>query len=343
MSWIGALKTVLVIGAFAASGASLSAKSVEQSALNPASPQAFSIDVLWWLMFWVSLVALVGTLAVLAIGLWRARRAGNQQLSAVGSRNLVLVAGLAIPLVVLVSLVGGSLILGKELSAEPPANALTIEVTGWRWWWQVRYLDSGGEPMFTTANELHIPVGRPVKVSLRAADVIHSFWVPNLHGKTDLVPGHVNNSWFQASQAGVFRGQCAEYCGTQHALMAFLVIAEPEAEFERWLENQKRPAPAPQTAAARLGQQVFMDKCSHCHNIRGTQAEGQGTDGIVAPDLTHFGSRRTLAAATKPSSRGHIAGWVSDSQSIKPGNFMPPIPLTPEHLTAVTTYLESLK
>lgn len=314
------------------------ADAANQSALNPASPQAEGISTLWWAMFYVATIATIGTLAVLALGLWRARKGTAQPLQATGSRNLVLAAGVAIPLVVLVTLVGGSLMLGRNLSAEPPAGALNIDVTGWRWWWEVRYLDDDGRVLFTTANELHVPVGRPVAVTLRAADVIHSFWVPNLHGKTDMIPGHVNRMWFEAEAPGVFRGQCAEYCGHQHALMAFMVVAQPEPDFQNWLANQQQPAIEPQTAEARLGKRVFMRSCSHCHAIRGTEADGE-----LGPDLTHFGSRLTLAAATRPSTRGHISGWIADPQSIKPGNLMPAMGLESDELTAVTTYMESLK
>ncbi len=326
-------------GLFAGLGMAMSrmAEANNQSVLAPASAQAQGIGTLWWVMFWVGTIAFIGTLLVLAVGLWRGHVL-NRPLGITGSRNLVVIAGVVIPLGVLLTLVGGSLMLGKELSAEPPENAITIEVTGWRWWWEVRYLDENGDPMFTTANEMHVPVGRPVALRLRAEDVIHSFWVPNLHGKTDMVPGHENTSWFQVEQAGEYRGQCAEFCGEQHALMAFLVIATPEGEFERWLANQQQPAREPDTAELRRGRDVFESACGDCHTVRGTTA-----DGDHAPDLTHFGSRRTLGAATRPASRAHIAGWVANSQGIKPGNLMPPMKLEPEDLTAVTAYLESLK
>lgn len=314
------------------------AGAANQSALAPAASQAADISTLWWAMFYGACVIFVVVMLLLAIGLWRARGTGNHSLSWSASRNLVTVAGVLIPLAVLIFLVGGSLMLGRNLSAEPPPDALTVEVTGWRWWWEVRYLDDNGEPLFTTANELHVPVGQPIALRLRAGDVIHSFWVPNLHGKTDLVPGRINTSWFEASETGTFRGQCAEFCGAQHALMAFLVVVQSEQEFQDWLANQKRPAPEPETEVARQGKEIFMAECQQCHTVRGT-----GAAGTLGPDLTHFGSRLTLAAATRPSSRGHIAGWIADPQSIKPGNFMPPTRLEPENLTAVTTYLQSLE
>lgn len=310
----------------------------QQSALKPASTHAENIETLWWIMLYGAVAIFLATMLVLAIGLWRARRPGAQALSEIASRNLVIAAGVAIPLLILIVLVAGSLILGRSIAAKPPGNALTVVVTGWMWWWQIDYLDDSGELVATTANEMHIPVGRAVEVRLASADVIHSFWVPELHGKTDLIPGVINSSWFTAEQAGVYRGQCAEFCGVQHALMAFLVIAQPEAEFEHWLERQAEPAESV-FGEARRGQQVFLEAgCADCHSIRGTAA-----DGDIAPDLTHIASRRSLAAVTRPNNRGHLGGWISDPQSIKPGNFMPRTLLEPDEHAALLHYLETLQ
>lgn len=317
----------------------ISTASAQQSALNPASDHAKGIEVLWWAMFYGSVVIFVAVMLLLAIGLWRARGVKARALSAVASRNLVLAAGVAIPMVILIVLVGGSLLLGRSIAAKPPENALTVVVTGWMWWWEIDYLDGDGRVIATTANELHVPVGRAVVVLLTSADVIHSFWVPELHGKTDLLPGVVNRSWFTVERTGVFRGQCAEFCGMQHALMAFLVIAEPEHEFDQWLERQARPAVAPTTPQAALGQEVFLrEDCADCHTIRGTAADGE-----FAPDLTHFGLRRTIAAASRPNNPGHLGGWISDPQSIKPGVFMPRTLMEPEEHAALIDYLESLR
>lgn len=312
--------------------------SAPQSALNPASAHAEGIVVLWWTMLVGAVVIFLGVMILLGLGLWRAHRGQTKPLSAYASRNLVVLAGVVIPLITVIALVAGSLTLGNAIDSAPPANALKIRVTGWMWWWQVDYLDDNNNVIATTANELHIPVGRPVHVALESADVIHSFWVPELQGKTDMVPGIVNHSWFTANKAGVFRGQCAEFCGAQHALMAFLVIAEREEEFERWLEHQQASASVPGTDQQRLGQQVFMDAgCHFCHSIRGTAA-----DGSSAPDLTHLASRETLAAVTLKNNRGHLSGWVADPQGIKPGSFMPGVSLPSRDFNNLVAYLESL-
>ena len=340
-----------------------------QSALAAASDQALGIEALWWAMLVGSCLIFLAVMGLLAAGLWRARRE-ERPLSPIYSRNLVLTAGVAIPLAVMIALVGGSLLLGRELSARPPVGAQTIEVTGWRWWWEVRYLDGEGRLLATTANEMHVPVDRPVRLRLRSEDVIHSFWVPNLHGKTDLVPGTTNTSWFTPRTIGAYRGQCAEYCGTQHALMGFLVIVRPQADFDRWLRRQGEEARPPASEEERRGRQVFVDAgCADCHMIRGvtpprlaraerdpakaspfvdnagtTKLQRVGFDEPVpAPDLTHFGSRRTLAAAARPNNRGHLGGWIADPQGIKPGTLMPPTLLEPNELAALTSYLLSLE
>ncbi len=310
-----------------------------QSALAPASAQAEGIARLWWVMLWGGTAIFIAVIALLAAGLWRSRHTGGLPLSRLASRNLVIAAGVAIPLAILIALVAGSLLLGRSIATSAPANALHIRVTGWMWWWEVEYLDESGRVLATTANELHVPVGRPVRLSLVSGDVIHSFWTPPLHGKTDLVPGTVNSTWFTASQPGTWRGQCAEFCGTQHALMGFVAMARPAAEFRQWLENQSRPARPPATPQARRGLGVFLDAhCAGCHTIRGTPARGE-----LGPDLTHVASRSTLAAAARPNTRGHLAGWISDPQGIKPGNRMPRTPLEPAELHSLLAYLEQLR
>jgi cytochrome c oxidase subunit 2 len=218
-------------------------------------------------------------------------------------------------------------------------NAVTIEVTGQQWWWQVRYLDPDPSKIFVTANEIHIPVGQPVTIKLRSTDVIHSFWVPNLVGKKDLIPGHDAVLWLQADKPGVFRGQCAEYCGLQHAHMAFWVVAEPPTRFAAWLNQQRGEAVQPSTSSEQRGQQVFLSSpCIMCHTIQGTPAGA-----TVGPDLTHIASRSYIAAGTLPNTRGQLAGWIVDSQAIKPGNRMPPNSLNPDDLQALLDYLQSLK
>jgi cytochrome c oxidase subunit 2 len=213
-------------------------------------------------------------------------------------------------------------------------GALRIEVEGYKWWWEARYPDSG----LVTANEIHVPVGRPVELELTSADVIHSFWVPQLAGKVDMVPGQRNVLRFRADEPGEYRGQCAEYCGLQHGRMSFLVIADPAAEFDRWVEAHQRP-PEPAGELAARGEEVFVrSSCAGCHAVRGTSAQGQ-----LGPDLSDFGSRRTIGALTVENNRGNLAGWIVDAQSIKPGNLMPPVSVDPAELEALIAYLESLR
>jgi cytochrome c oxidase subunit 2 len=219
------------------------------------------------------------------------------------------------------------------------ANTLNIEVTGYQWWWQVRYLDPNPSLTFITANEIHVPVGRSVKVSLVAGDVIHSFWVPNLAGKLDLIPGQTNELTFAAHRPGVYRGQCAEFCGLQHAFMGFRVIAEPERDFAAWRDKQIQPALQSDDDLVRNGERVFLNNgCILCHTIRSTSAGGR-----AGPDLTHVGSRSAIAADTLPNTLGYMAGWIADPQAIKPGNYMPSIPLNGGDLNALVHYLKALK
>jgi cytochrome c oxidase subunit II len=309
----------------------------QQSALNPASSQADSIMLLWWVMLAVGTVILLIVMGFLGLGVWRAKQS-RPALSDAHSRRLVIIAGIAIPSLILVSLVGGSLILGREIASDPPDDSLQVRVTGHMWWWQVEYLDQQGNILATTANEMYVPIGRPVALSLQSADVIHSFWVPQLQGKTDMVPGRTNESWFTASEAGIYRGQCAEFCGVQHALMAFTVTAVSEQEFNSWLQNQSTSARVPDSASAQRGQTVFLRDCAQCHAVRGTSARG-----VLGPDLTHIASRYTLAAATLPNNRGHLAGWISDPQRIKPGNKMPRSQLSPQEQNDLLSYLETLQ
>jgi cytochrome c oxidase subunit 2 len=229
---------------------------------------------------------------------------------------------------------------GRSLTADlAQKNGLSIEVTGKQWWWEVRYQDVDASNIFTTANEIHIPVGVPVTFTLRGADVIHSFWVPNLGGKKDLIPGKVSTVWLQADKPGVYRGQCAEYCGLQHARMAFWVVAEPQDQFNAWRQNQTQTSIPPATDSQKRGQQVFLTStCVMCHAINGTQAGSN-----IGPNLTHIGSRNTLAAATLSNTRDHLAQWIVDPQRFKPGNRMPQNNLSDQDLQALVDYLASLK
>jgi cytochrome c oxidase subunit 2 len=216
--------------------------------------------------------------------------------------------------------------------------ALTVEVTGHQWWWEVRYLGPTPDQSFVTANEIHIPTGRPVLVRLNGADVIHSFWIPALAGKTDTIPGRTNLTWMQADRPGVYRGQCTEYCGVQHAHMAAFVTAEAPAAFETWRAGQLKAAPAVATADDGDGQRLFLQRCGKCHAVRGTEASGR-----AGPDLTHLMSRQTLAAGAVPNTRDGLSGWISNPEALKPGARMPTTELSGPELGQVVAYLETLR
>ncbi|WP_139228821.1 cytochrome c oxidase subunit II [Blastococcus tunisiensis] len=309
----------------------LTSCSSPQSALDPAGPSARRLEALWWGLFAVS--AVVWLVVLLCIVYALVRRRGQEVKPRGGGTRAVVVAGLIIPTLVLVGTFVATLSVMRAEAEPPDEPALTIEVIGHLWWWEVRY------PDFVTANEIHIPVDRSVRVELRTADVIHSFWVPPLTSKTDLIPNMDNELWLLADEVGVYRGQCAEFCGAQHAGMAFLVIAQPADEFDEWMADQARPAETPTDPLALRGREVIESQsCAACHTVRGTEA-----DGDIGPDLTHFGSRRTLGAGVAPNDPGWLGGWISNSQTIKPGNLMPPQPLAPEDLNALIAYLETLE
>jgi len=225
------------------------------------------------------------------------------------------------------------------MSSPGVPDPVGITVTGHQWWWEVRYDDPTPKNIVLTANEIHVPVGRPISLTLTSADVIHSFWVPSLNGKRDLIPGQNATTWFVADKPGVYRGQCAEFCGLQHAKMDIFVVADPPEAFAAWLEAQRAPAAEPTDPLVARGREVFLSgPCAMCHAVAGTRAGGR-----FGPDLTHVASRSWIAGASLENTRGHLAGWIADSQEIKPGNKMPPVPLAPEDADALLAYLESLK
>jgi cytochrome c oxidase subunit 2 len=311
------------------------------SVLDPAGPQAAAISQLWWLMFWVCSGVFLLVMGFLLYAVFHPRRQDPPLITAVAERRTAraVIAAVVLTGVILVVFLLADFLTGRTLTALSASQPLKIQVTGHQWWWEIRYDDPNPSQIVTTANELHLPVGQPVMLELRSQDVIHSFWVPNLHGKRDLIPGYLTTLWLQADQTGVFRGQCAEFCGYQHAHMALLVLAEPPAQFHAWLEAQRAPAVSPTSALQQHGQQVFLSSsCVLCHTIRGTPAGGK-----TAPDLTHLASRQTLAAGTLPNTPGHLAGWIIDAQRLKPGSKMPPNGMPPGDLQALLAYLESLK
>lgn len=315
-----------------------------QSALDPAGMQAQRLYTLTQVLTWISVAVFVLVTAALFYAVFgppRQRRHGSEeeQLPEPGKFKAVAAATTA-TVVILIALIVYSASIDRLLARGPAGDALEIHAIGRMWWWEFRYLDhQRPSNIVTTANELYLPAGRDVRFWVESRDVIHSFWVPSLHGKIDMIPGRTNSTWLRAQRPGVYRGQCAEFCGLQHALMAFITVVVPEDEFEAWLEHQRRPAAEPVTEEQRRGRQVFLQStCVMCHTVRGTRAQGK-----VAPDLTHFASRRTIAAGTLPNTRGHLGGWIADPQSIKPGNFMPATVLEPESFQALLSYLESLK
>lgn len=317
------------------------------NAINPAGPQAGNISRVWWLMLVVCTVVFVLVMIALLLGLKKANR--DEQLTApvleppVESerrRRMVVISALVMTVVILFVFVVASFSAGRNMSAElADKDGLTIEITGHQWWWEARYLDVDASNIFTTANEIHIPVGVPVTFSLRSNDVIHSFWVPNLSGKKDLIPGKISTIWLQADKPGVYRGQCGEYCGLQHARMALWVVAEPQEQFDAWRQNQTQTSVMPATESQKFGQQVFLSTtCVMCHKINGTPAASN-----VGPNLTHVGSRRMIAAASLTNTREHMREWIKNSQVFKPGNRMPPNNLGEDQLQALVDYLQNLK
>ncbi|MCW5978493.1 MAG: cytochrome c oxidase subunit II [Bryobacteraceae bacterium] len=310
----------------------------DQSALDPKGPQAARIARMSWLIFGFG-AAILAAVTVLFLNAIRRGPGEEPRLSERGAWRFVIVAGVAVPAVILFAFLAYSARTGNIIATPPPDDALTIQAVSRQWWWEFNYKGRSPSENARTANEIYIPAGRPVRFELVALDVIHSFWIPNLHGKMDMIPGRRNTMWLQADHPGVWRGQCAEFCGLQHALMAFVVVAAPEEEFQEWLARQASEAVEPADAATRRGREVFLgSSCVLCHSVRGTLALA-----TVGPDLTHVGSRRTLAAGTTPNTRGHLGGWIADPHGIKPGNHMPATQLPAQDLTALIAYLESLR
>jgi cytochrome c oxidase subunit 2 len=300
---------------------------------------------LFWIFLAVCAFMYVLVIAFLILGIARARRTeanvvetGRHHQSHPLLRS-TLIGWAALIGVGLFALAIASFVTDRSMARAATNEKLSVTVTGNQWWWDIVYNSADASKTLHTANELHLPVGVPTRILLDSNDVIHSFWVPSLGGKQDLIPGRENDITVVPTKTGIFRGQCAEFCGVQHAHMALVVVVEPYADFVKWWDHQLQPAPAPTTPLALAGYKyVTTGPCSACHNIGGTTASGQ-----VAPDLTHLASRKSLAASTMPMSEGNLYGWVEDPQSIKPGVRMPTIDLEPEQLHAVVAYLETLK
>ena len=304
-----------------------------QSVLDPAGPAAASIHRLGlWMYLGATLVVLLVTVLAVLPFLRRRERTVSRRLFLWGG-------GVALPLVTLSALVPYVFTVGHETRAPTAPDRLSVEVTGHQFWWEMAYRQGAMPAAAVSANELRLPVGQPVELLLRADDVIHSFWVPNLAGKTDMTPGRITRMVIQADRPGVYRGQCAEYCGLQHALMAFDVVVLPRAEFDAWLARLAAPVREP--ASRELGRGLALYDslgCGGCHAVRGVSTGRSG------PDLTQVGSRRSIGAGAVPGGVGNIAGWIASAQHLKPGNAMPSFDeLSGPQLRALAAYLESLK
>ena len=310
----------------------------KQNTLNPASPQEHKISVLFWIMMAVAWAGFALIVGLLALG-WVHRKKeglpfGRGDKTGTG---LVIGLGVAMPIVLLTVLFVYSDLFVLNSTAAPDARTTkrTVEIVGHQWFWEASYPGT----VAVTANDIHIPAGVRVNTVVRTVDVIHSFWVPELNRKIDLIPGQPNTVLLDASRPGTFRGQCAEFCGLQHANMSLVVYADPPARFRAWLANEAKPAREPSTPDEQRGREIFLSHtCSGCHTIRGTSA-----DGHIGPDLTHVGGRQDLAGLVLGNTPANMLRWIHDPQHIKPGVKMPDLHLSQAEERSVVAYLESLK
>jgi cytochrome c oxidase subunit 2 len=310
------------------------------SPMLPASEPASQLAALgWWLIAVATIVFLV-VLFMLLVPL-RARRHTIEHADVQPPHNegMILIAGALVPAIILIGIYIGTLQTLSATAAPPVRPKYMIEVTGHQWWWEIHYVSADTSGEVTTANEIHIPVGEPVALRVASGDVAHSFWVPQLQGKIDAIPGQTNSFWIRADKAGTYHGACAEYCGMQHAHMAMVVVAEPMDKFQEWMRAQRAPAPEPTDSLPALGLSVFKNApCVLCHTIRGT-----GTGGRMGPDLTHIATRLTLGAGAVDNTPGTMAGWIANAQAFKPGSDMPQIQLDGKSMSALLAYLETLR
>ena len=317
-----------------------------QTSLNPVGPGAGHIEHEFALIFWITTA--VYLLVILAVVVAVARRHHSLDVmpdpvptTEAGDRTArrSVAGAIIVTVVLLFTMMVGSFETSRALGSMNEENALTIEVYGHQWWWEVQYPNNESYKIVKTANEIHVPIGVPIRIRGTSRDVIHSFWAPNVQGKRDLMPGYTTEVMMQIDQPGRWRGQCAEYCGEQHAHMSFYMVAEPKQDFEDWLSAQAGSSVAPGTPQAAHGQQVFLNHaCVMCHTIRGTPAGSH-----VGPDLTHLASRATIAAGLLPNTAGNLGGWIMNAQAIKPGCRMPPNQMSGPELQDLLAYLETLK
>ncbi len=296
---------------------------------------------LTWGVIGVSVAVMVIVAALLALAIWRRPGIALATRMAIGpdkgGTNFLWV-GVGISTLALLATIVWTVKVLAEIGKPTVTPALTIEVTAHQWWWEVRYLDNDTRAIFTTANEIHIPTGTPVQFKLIGGDVIHSFWVPALAGKTDLIPGQTNEIWLEADKPGTYRGQCTEYCGLEHAKMAFVVVADTPRDFAAWRSHQIAPDVTPGGGVLASGAVYFGMKCGSCHAVRGSDAAG-----VLGPDLSHFATRQTIAAGVLANTPQNLSAWIDDPQGIKPGNLMQKPELSLEQRGQIVAYLETLK
>lgn len=306
--------------------------------LHSYGPSSLPILHLGWTM--VALLALIFIIVSLLL-LWALlRKRSADEANAIadeGKGMMWIYIGTGISTCILFALAIYMLATLNKTSKPAQAPVLTLTATGYDWWWKIEYDDEDPARSFVTANEIHIPVGQPVLVKLKSADVIHAFWVPVLAGKTQMIPGQTNQQWLQADAEGVYMGQCTQYCGAQHAHMAFEVVAQNAADFQHWQDAQRQTAPGAPLPEAAAGWKIFLDQCAGCHAVRGTEAVG-----AHAPDLTHLNSRRLLAGGLLTNTPEHLRQWITHAQQLKPGTRMPSMVLTAEQVDALSAFLSTL-
>ncbi|HEX4507565.1 MAG TPA: cytochrome c oxidase subunit II [Alphaproteobacteria bacterium] len=312
------------------------------SYLHGNGSKAYPVVSLTWGLLAISIAVTVIVCALLVLGIV-ARRARTDEIASTpvgrsGGGMPWLVWGTGISTVALFGSLVWTVAVLADINGPPSKPTVTIEVTGQQWWWKARYLSDDASRTITTANEIHIPVGQPIRIKLIGADVIHSFWVPALTGKTDTIPGQTNTMWLEADKPGIYRGPCTEYCGAQHAHMTAFVVADPPDAFKNWWDAQITSASAPTSDDGMRGQGAFVFHCGACHTVRGTEAGG-----TTGPELTHLMTRQTIAAGTLDNTPSNLAGWISNPQALKPGTTMPAPGLSGREVTDITAYLETLR
>lgn len=317
-----------------------------QTPLNPVGPQASHIERTFFFIFWITAVVYVLVLLFLFYAVWRRRVPGAvfppPQVTTPASDSFAVKAvasAMAVTILLLFAMLVSSFFTSRATAALTSKDPVTINITGHQWWWEINYPNSEADKTVTTANEIHLPTGVPILIESTSSDVIHSFWAPNIHGKRDLLPGYVTDIWMQVDKPGRWRGQCAEFCGEQHAHMSFYIVGESRADYQKWLDSQVLSATEPGDPKTAHGREVFLThSCVMCHTIRGTTAGAR-----VGPDLTHVASRATIAAGSLPNNPGNLGGWITNAQTIKPGVRMPPNPMPSQDLNDLLAYLETLR